>query len=235
MGFVTRELERLAVALREPQPPKRYCELYAAQQALSWSLDPLGYAAPHDVIVGGMVQPLRDDRSDTGDSGSRSASKQPYAKGSAMSSNPKPLVQVACVCEKVLIETDSVPSLIRIVDTYLIHTPSIPLPPGTGIGVELTAFIALRSGEVIGQFEIGLRLRDPEGVEQNIRRWPIVLNGAEHGANLRIDFGLANPKIGLYWFDVLWRDDEVLMSIPLRLKSVPPVGQASGSTENVTQ
>lgn len=58
VGFVARELERIAVALQGPQPPKRYCELYAAQQALSWSLDPLNYAAPTEVIVGGFVQPL---------------------------------------------------------------------------------------------------------------------------------------------------------------------------------
>lgn len=33
--------------------------------------------------------------------------------------SPKPFVQVACVCEKVLRESDSVPSLIRILDTCL--------------------------------------------------------------------------------------------------------------------
>jgi len=57
-GFVQRELERLAAALREPQPPDRYCALYAAQQALCWALEPGGYAAPSEVIENGLVQPL---------------------------------------------------------------------------------------------------------------------------------------------------------------------------------
>ena len=60
VGFVARELDRLAVALREPQPPKRYVELYAAQQALSWSLDPENFASPLQTIQDGKVQPLTD-------------------------------------------------------------------------------------------------------------------------------------------------------------------------------
>ena len=53
VGFVGRELDRIAVALREPQPPKRYAELYAAQQALSWALEPEGFMSPHDLLTGG--------------------------------------------------------------------------------------------------------------------------------------------------------------------------------------
>jgi hypothetical protein len=45
-GFIARELERLGKALREPQPPERYVQLYAAQQALCWAVDPECYAAP---------------------------------------------------------------------------------------------------------------------------------------------------------------------------------------------
>ena len=47
--------------------------------------------------------------------------------------------------------------------------------------------------------------------------WPVVLNGGEHGANLRVQFRLLAPKIGLYWFDVLW-GDEPLTRIPFRLE-----------------
>ena len=35
------------------EPPDReYEKLYAAQQALSWALDPTGFKAPYDVITG---------------------------------------------------------------------------------------------------------------------------------------------------------------------------------------
>ena len=52
-GFVQSEIERIAVALREPQPPKRYVELYAAQQALSWALDPDNLASPLTMVLEG--------------------------------------------------------------------------------------------------------------------------------------------------------------------------------------
>jgi hypothetical protein len=130
---------------------------------------------------------------------------------------PRPFVQAACVCEKVLIEPDNVASLIRIVDTYTLRLPDeTPVLPGV-LGLDLSAFVSLKSGDVVGQFEIGLQLTDPEGSKQPIRKWPVILNGGEHGANLRLNFVLANPKHGLYWFDVLW-NDEALTRIPFRIK-----------------
>ena len=64
IGFVSRELDRIAAALREPQPPKRYVELYAAQQALSWSLDPEHFSAPLDTIQQDRIQPVTDTQGD---------------------------------------------------------------------------------------------------------------------------------------------------------------------------
>ena len=51
-GFVQRELRRIAVALREAPSPECYERLYAAQQALSWALEPNGFASPYDAITG---------------------------------------------------------------------------------------------------------------------------------------------------------------------------------------
>jgi hypothetical protein len=114
----------------------------------------------------------------------------------------------------VLVEPDNVATLVRVVDTYTL--PDV-LPPG--IQFPLTIFVSLKSGEVVGDFEVGLRLNSPEGKDQPVGRWPVEFRGGEHGANLRIDFGLANPQSGLYWFDVLW-GDEILTRIPLRVRTV---------------
>jgi hypothetical protein len=65
MGVIQRELDRLEVALREPQTESRYCQLYAAQQALAWALDPTGFAAPYDTIQRGRVLPLTDTQEDS--------------------------------------------------------------------------------------------------------------------------------------------------------------------------
>lgn len=136
--------------------------------------------------------------------------------------NPKPWVQLACICENVLIEPDNVPSLIRVVDTYTLpfapDAPPLDVPVGVPVGVQLTAFVSLKSGGAVGDFEVGLRLTAPDNTEQPARKWPVELRGGEHGANLKITFALQNPKLGLYWFDVLW-DDDVLTRIPFRLKA----------------
>jgi len=55
VGFINRELEKIATALLEGQPPKRYSELYAAQQALSWANDPEHFASPLVTILEGRI------------------------------------------------------------------------------------------------------------------------------------------------------------------------------------
>ena len=52
------ELGRIERALREPQTDDRYCQLYAAQQALAWAMDPASAASPYVAIQKGKVQPL---------------------------------------------------------------------------------------------------------------------------------------------------------------------------------
>ena len=47
--------------------------------------------------------------------------------------------------------------------------------------------------------------------------WPAILEGGEHGFNVRLDFALGVKTFGLMWFDVTW-NDEVLTRVPLRLK-----------------
>ena len=53
MGFVQREIDRIREQLigSEPNAP-RWRELYAAQQALEWALEPGGIASPYTMIAG---------------------------------------------------------------------------------------------------------------------------------------------------------------------------------------
>jgi hypothetical protein len=57
VGFVARELDRIADALRKPQSPERYSQLHAAQQALSFALDPEHFAAPVETILSATGTP----------------------------------------------------------------------------------------------------------------------------------------------------------------------------------
>ena len=48
-----RELDRIAAALlMETTNQECYARLYAAQQALSWALEPEGFKSPYDTIMG---------------------------------------------------------------------------------------------------------------------------------------------------------------------------------------
>jgi len=54
IGFIQRELDRIrtAIALREAPNPECDTRLRAASQALSWALEPSGFATPYDTIMG---------------------------------------------------------------------------------------------------------------------------------------------------------------------------------------
>jgi hypothetical protein len=131
----------------------------------------------------------------------------------------KPLVQVACVCEKVLREHDGVPSLIRIIDTYFIEPLPDGLPEGFKGTLPLTIFVALKSGEVTGEHTLAIRARKPDGTVGASREWPARFGGGESGVFLEIAFHLQEPEHGLHWFEVLWPDpDEVLARFPLRVQ-----------------
>lgn len=59
MGLVSRELDRISEALRGPIDDEHYCQLYAAQQALCWVLDPNHFASPYVVVSGDKVRPIK--------------------------------------------------------------------------------------------------------------------------------------------------------------------------------
>jgi hypothetical protein len=59
-SFIARELRGIEVALRAEVQPDRYQQLYAAQQALAWALDPEAVSSPSRVISEGRIQAPTD-------------------------------------------------------------------------------------------------------------------------------------------------------------------------------
>lgn len=55
--MIAKEIERIELALREPQTDERYCALYGAQQALRWAIDQVGFKSPYLTIQLGLVRP----------------------------------------------------------------------------------------------------------------------------------------------------------------------------------
>ena len=67
MGFIDRQLNNITTAMSLPCSDEQYCQLYTAQQALSWALDPAGFAEPIKVIESGLVVPLMGTQADSED------------------------------------------------------------------------------------------------------------------------------------------------------------------------
>jgi len=130
--------------------------------------------------------------------------------------NTKPFVQIACVCEQAMVESDNVVSVIRVVDTFAVHLPE-ESPEGVKLAITLNLVVMLKSGDIKGEYEVALILRQPNKKSGELRKWPVVFEGGEHGVNAKIQFNLVQPQFGLYWIDVVWKD-ETLTSIPFRLK-----------------
>src|SRR5260221_5800137 len=107
--------------------------------------------------------------------------------------NTKPFVAAALICEKLLEEVTAIPgggnvvSAIRIVDVYVV--PELKLPEGVSIGpdvipaIEINGLIMLKSGDLTGNYTVGLNLRTPLGETKSLAPeggWPVVLQGDEH-------------------------------------------------------
>ena len=124
--------------------------------------------------------------------------------------NTKPFVAAACFCEQILQEPDGVLSAIRIVDTYILP----PLPDGLELSpdglrglIVLKGLISLKSGDVVGPGTVGLVMHRTTGEQLVLSPeggWPAIMNGGEHGFNLKLQLPLGVKNFGLIWFDVTW-------------------------------
>ncbi len=135
--------------------------------------------------------------------------------------NTKPFVQVAALCEKILEEQDGVISAIRLVDTFNVSAPPPGLSPDAPPVVEVNGLIALKSGDLVGKFTVGLVMENTIGERKSLSPeggWPVVFNGGEHGIQLKLSFNVGVKNFGLCWFDVLF-ENEVLTRIPLRIRA----------------
>jgi uncharacterized protein DUF6941 len=147
-----------------------------------------------------------------------------------------PYLQTAVLCEKVLHEQDGVLSLIRVVDRIVSSAvgpePPAEMPP---VAVNLTAVILLKSGSARGRHQVRIVLEAPSGQDVGPEvHLPVLLEGEDRGVNLVVNLGFQAEDEGLYWFNVYFGDQGMLLTrIPLRIVYQPQrVGTApSGPDE----
>lgn len=129
---------------------------------------------------------------------------------------PGPYVQLAAFCEKVLMEQDGVPSLIRVVDriTVVLQGGAPAEMPEGGL-LNTTLVVALKADDARGRFPVTVRPQEPSGVYLPGQTMDVTFEGDERGVNLFLTMGIAAIE-GLYWFEVLV-NDIVLTRVPLRI------------------
>ena len=131
-----------------------------------------------------------------------------------------PYLNVAILCERVLIEGNGLFSPIRILDrmtvTRLPGTPTDTEPPP----VSLTYMVMFRVGNVRGQHQVAVRLRTPSGLRQADITQTVLFEGDdERGVTTLVPMNLKLTEPGLYWFELLL-DGDMVTKTPLRVVSL---------------
>jgi hypothetical protein len=144
--------------------------------------------------------------------------------------NTKPFVQVACICENILIDKDEAASLIRIVDKFQAHLPK-NAPANIPAGFPVQIFIRLGSGDIKGPGKVSIQGRRPDETMGGRAEFAVEMPGGARSIQIKTGFVILNPQNGFYWFDVSW-NDELLTSIPAEVTLVE-VPEAPATTPTI--
>jgi hypothetical protein len=128
-----------------------------------------------------------------------------------------PYLKAAVFCEKVLREADGVMSFIRVVDRVTI-TATGPDAPATmpKTPYNITAVIALTSGQSRGRYEVKIVPEEPSGLKKPPFLATVQMEGEDRGANVVVNMLFTFETEGLYWFYV-YLDDALLTKMPFRM------------------
>jgi hypothetical protein len=133
-----------------------------------------------------------------------------------------PHVAAAFLCEKVLIETGSVPSFIRVVDRFQLPKFTGPIPHGVQIPQQVVQFslvVMLKSGDLgAGSHTVTIRLQKPDGtyVSPDNQVTVFFQGGDDNGAMIVVPLGIPAPQEGLHWFDIQF-EGGLVSRIPMRI------------------
>lgn len=145
-----------------------------------------------------------------------------------------PYLQNALICEKLLRDADGVQSFIRVIDRVTVGavgpSPPTEMPPQT---LDMTLCISLKGGDARGRHALKIRPEMPSGEQMPTLEIHLQLEAEERGNNVNIDLkGIQFGHEGLWWFDVLFGDNETLLTrVPLRLSYQPQRVLETGQTE----
>lgn len=150
----------------------------------------------------------------------------------------KPFVEVACICEKVIIEPDNAATLIRLVDKFTAEIPA-DLAPNAIPAIQLTIFVRLKSGAEARSGSARIKIKQPDGTYgPGNADAKIDFTGPQHGVQFKVEMAIVKPVSGLYWFELYWNESEHLTSVSAEVivKTVPGSGKPeAGSSSPLPQ
>jgi hypothetical protein len=135
-----------------------------------------------------------------------------------------PYLQAAFLCERLLQETDGVYTAIRIVDQITARATDEPSQPSSLlVPINLTLFLAFKTGGAHGTFDLTVVLEQPSGPSLAQRfTQPILFEGGENrGHTIIMPIAMSAVEEGLYWFDV-YLGDRLVTRVPLQVLSEQP-------------
>ena len=141
-----------------------------------------------------------------------------------------PYLTAALICERVLLEQNGMPSVIRIIDrvTHSVAGRNTPetMEPFT---YQISLFIAFKSGEALGVHRLSIEPIKPSNERVSALIYTVNFEGpSDHGINVVGDIKVVFDEVGLWWFD-LWlsppsssaTDRRRVTRIPFRVVYMP--------------
>lgn len=136
---------------------------------------------------------------------------------------------MAVLCEKVLQEKDGVLSIIRVIDRLVIGATGADVPAEMPHGqANMTMVIMLKSGDARGRHNLSVSPELPSGGRLPKNQLPVLFEGEDRGINAVINMNLAITEEGLYWFDIILDENQILTRVPLRVLYQPMKTAATG-------
>lgn len=126
-----------------------------------------------------------------------------------------PYLQVAAICERVLVEQDGVASIIRMVDRIQFSAAGAPetMPP---FSANLTLMVVLKSGMARGPVPVRISIEAPSGIANDGGLMTAFLEGEDRGVNLITQMSIQFTEQGLYWF-AIYVENKLMTKVPFRL------------------
>ncbi len=158
-----------------------------------------------------------------------------------MTTHPRPFehgpyLSAAMLCEKVLVEQDTVKSAIRIIDR-INRTATGPEPPSEMVpfDYELQLLLKFKAGRARGVHTVKIQCAKPSGELLPEVFNSVVFEGEEdRGVDVIGMMQFRFDQTGIYWIHIYLNDVQITQ-IPLRVTYIPQIRQVRQAGDNPSQ